>query len=53
MTLNDNIMMFVSNIRAVFRVLFPCHDTNENCDAGIAPALDESDMISLKNHTHV
>ena len=47
-------MMFDSNIRAVFlkrltplRVLFPCHDTNEYCDAGIVPDLLKSRKTEL------
>jgi hypothetical protein len=43
-TLDDNIIMFVSNITTVFlnnllRVLFPCHDTNEYRNTGIVQAL--------------
>ena len=45
-TMDDNIMMFHSNIRDVFLnklnplcVLFPLHDTNEYCNTGIVPAL--------------
>ena len=52
MTLDDNIMMSVSNIRAVFlkklnplSVLFPCHDTNEYRDTGIVPALVSGQVI--------
>jgi hypothetical protein len=44
--LDANIIMFVSNIRAVFstklmpvRVLFPCHYTNKYHDTGVFPAL--------------
>ena len=46
MTLDDNIIIFVSNIRVVFlkklhllRVFFPCHTTNEYCASGIVLAL--------------
>ena len=48
MTVDDNIMMFVSNIKAVFlkklnllHVLFPYHDTDPYRDIGIVPALLE------------
>ena len=48
MTLDDNIMMFVSNIRELFlkklnplRVLFPCHNTNDYGNTVITPALTD------------
>jgi hypothetical protein len=31
--------MIVSNIRAVLRNKFPCHDNDEYCDSGIVPGL--------------
>lgn len=46
MTLDNNTMMFVSNIRTVFikklhpfHVLFPCRDTKEYGGTGVVPAL--------------
>lgn len=43
-TLDDIIMLFVSNIMAVFlkksnplAVLFPCHDSNKYRNTGIVP----------------
>ena len=54
MILDDNIMMFVSNSRAVFLkkfnhlcVLFPCHDTKEYSDTGMIAVLIHSMPAAL------